>query len=327
MTALLEATDCGVYCPAGDFYLDPSQPVERAVITHAHADHAYPGSGAYLTCERGAGLLRECLGPEAHIETAPYGAAVKQNGVEVSFHPAGHILGSVQVRIAWRGEVWVYSGDYKRHPDPTCEAFEVLACHTFVTESTYALPIFRWRAPEEILAEIHDWWRGNQGRGRTSIVYAYALGKAQRILAGLDPEIGPILVHGAVARYLPAYREAGVELPAVEWAEDENARAARGRALVLAPVSGGGSGWLRKFGEVSTAFVSGWMQIRGARRRRNVDRGFVLSDHADWSGLLETVRATGAENVVVMHGYDRVLARYLEEDGRTARAGLKPGAA
>lgn len=317
---LLETTAAGLYCAAGDFYIDPWAPVDRAVITHAHSDHARPGCGAYLTSGRGAGLLRECLGPDAQIETAPYGQPVHRNGVEISLHPAGHILGSAQVRITFRGEVWVFSGDYKREPDPTSEAFELLRCHTFVTECTYGLPIYRWRPASEVFDGIHAWWRSNQERGRTSILYGYALGKAQRLLAGLDPEVGPILVHGAVARFLPVYQAGGIALPPVEWVDDANARSTRGRALVLAPPSAAGSPWLRKFGEVSTGFASGWMQIRGARRRRNLDRGFVLSDHADWDGLLETIRATGAESIGLTHGHTRVLARYLEENGWSARS-------
>ncbi len=316
MAALLHSTDRGLYCAAGDFYIDPWQPVERAVITHAHGDHARPGCGAYLTTDRGAPLLRERLGPDAKIETVPYGRTVHFNSVEVSLHPAGHILGSAQIRIATSGEVWVASGDYKTHPDATCEPFEPFRCHTFLTESTYGLPIYRWRPPEEIFAEIQQWWAANQAIGRSSVLFAYSLGKAQRILAGIDASIGPIFVHGAVARYLAAYAAAGVQLPPVEHAEG----ATRGCGLVLAPPSARGTPWLRRFGESSTAFVSGWMQIRGARRRRAVDRGFVLSDHADWPALLDTIRATGAENVLATHGYTGPLTRWLQERGANARA-------
>jgi putative mRNA 3-end processing factor len=316
---LIETTPAGLYCEAGGFYIDPWEPVELAVITHAHSGRARPGSGAYLTSEPGAGLLRERLGAGAVIETAPYGRIVHHNGVAISLHPAGHIPGSAQVRVARRGEVWVASGDYKRETDGVSEPFEPVRCHTFLTEATYALPIYRWRPQEEIFAEIHAWWRANQASGRTSVLFGCPLGKAQRLMAGLDPGIGPILVHGAAARFLPAYEALGIRLPRAEQAGESNARLTRGRAIVIAPPAAQASPWLRKFGPVSTGFASGQMQIRGARRRRNVDRGFVLSDHADWTALLETIRATGAATVAATHGYARALARWLQENGWNAR--------
>lgn len=285
--SLIEPAAGGLYCAAGDFYIDPLEPAPRAVITHAHSDHARPGCGSYLAAEPGLGLLRERLGPEASIEAVPYGKKVRIGGVNVSLHPAGHILGSAQVRIEHRGEVWVVSGDYKRDPDPTCAPLEPLRCHVFISESTYGLPIYRWRPPEEVLGEIRAWWQANQQSGRTSILFAHALGKAQRVLAALGSGPGPIVVHGAVARYLPAYAAAGVKLPPL-------ADQVKNRGLVIAPPSARGSPWLRRFGASSTGAVSGGMQIRGLRRRQGVDRGFVLSDHADWDALLAAIRESGA---------------------------------
>jgi putative mRNA 3-end processing factor len=314
--SLLQVTERGLYCPLGDFYIDPWQPVLRAVITHAHSDHARPGCGRYLTIPAGVRLLRLRVGPDAPVRALPYGEPLRVGEVQVSLHPSGHLLGSAQVRIEHRGEVWVVSGDYKLDPDPTCAPFEPVPCHTFITESTFALPIYRWPPQAEVFAEIDGWWRANQAAGRTSVLYGYALGKAQRLLAGVDPTRGPVLVHGAVQRYVQAYRAAGVDLPPVLFADGETARRHRGQALVIAPPGASASdGWLRKFGTVSLAHASGWMQIRGARRRQAIDRGFVLSDHADWPGLLAAIRATGAPRIGVMHGYAGVLARYLREHG------------
>ena len=317
---LLESTERGLFCAAGDFYIDPWQPVARAVITHGHSDHARPGSRHYLAEETGKLILQSRLGPEISIQTLRYGETVLLNGVRLSLHPAGHVLGSAQVRLEHQGEVWVVSGDYKLEADGTCAPFEPVSCHAFVTESTFALPIYRWRPQAEIFREINDWWRANQEMKRTSVLLCYALGKAQRILAGLDSTIGPLFLHGATERFLPAYRQAGVTFPATAKSDAQNVRSAGGAGLVLAPVSADNSPWLRKFGELSVAFASGWMQLRGPRRRRALDRGFVLSDHADWDGLNQTIQATGAELVWVTHGYTSQLVRYLRETGRRADA-------
>jgi putative mRNA 3-end processing factor len=315
MAELLENTPRGLYCPGGDFYVDPWQPVTRAIITHAHGDHARPGSRHYATAESGVEVLRLRMGDDAPIEGWKYGEERTLGSVRVSLHPAGHVLGSSQVRLEQNGEVWVVSGDYKTAPDATCQPLEPLRCHTFVTESTFGLPLFRWRPAEEILGELHAWWSLNQERSRTSVLFAYSLGKSQRILALLDPGAGPILAHGAVLRYLPVYERAGARFPPLEHATPDNRKRHKGRALVIAPPSAVGTPWLRSMGEVSTAVASGWMQIRGVRRRKSVDRGFVLSDHADWPGLLATIQATGASRVWVTHGYTTVMARWLREQG------------
>lgn len=317
---LFEVTPAGLHCPPGDFHVDPWQPVARAVVTHAHADHARPGSGHYVLAEEGAGLARLRLGPEASIEPLPYGRTLDCNGVNVSLHPAGHVLGSAQVRIEHRGEVWVISGDYKLEPDPTCASFEPVRCHTFVTESTFGLPIYRWERQNEVLEEIRHWWASNQQQGLCSLLFVYSLGKAQRVLAGLRDAPGPIFCHGAIERLNTCYREAGVELAGTGHATRAGLKQDWTRALVLAPPSANGTPWMRRFGPLSTGFASGWMLVRGTRRRRSVDRGFPLSDHADWPGLNEAIGASGAERVWVTHGYTFAMARWLGEQGLEAEA-------
>ena len=314
---LLESTEAGLYCREGDFFIDPWRPVDRAVVTHAHADHACRGCGHYLTSRDGANVLRVRMGPDAVIAAAGYGETVTINGVSVSLHPAGHILGSSQVRVEQGGYVWVVSGDYKVEPDATCAAFEPVRCHAFVSESTFGLPIYRWPAQSLVFESIRAWWRSNQEAGRASVLLAYSLGKAQRLIAGVGADLGPIFTHGAVEPLNRAYRASGVPLP-----ETAYAGAAKGvdwsRALIVAPPSAQGTPWMRRFGAVSTGFTSGWMRIRGARRRRSVDRGFVLSDHADWLGLVAAIDATGAEQVWLTHGYTAVVARWLRDQGREA---------
>ena len=309
----------GLYCPPGGFFIDPWRPVRRAVLTHAHADHARIGSDHYLAAAASRDVLRVRL-PGMRLDTLPYGARVMHDGVAVSLHPAGHVLGSAQVRIEHRGETWVVSGDYKLARDPTCTPFEPIRCDTFVTESTFGLPIYRWRPQAEVFAEIDDWWRGNAAAGRASLIMGYAFGKAQRILAGVDRSIGPIAVHGAIEPLNRAYRAAGVDLPETPVATAIADRAFFRGALIVAPPAAQHSTWTRRFGDVSDAFASGWMQLRGARRRRSVDRGFVLSDHADWPGLERAIRATGAERVIVTHGYEAVMVRWLGEHGYEASA-------
>ena len=316
--ALLVPDDRGLYCAAGGFHIDPWKPVERAVITHAHSDHARAGSGTYLTSASGAAVLRARIGDAAPIEGVGFGETHRIGDVTVSLHPAGHLLGSAQVRVEHAGEVWVASGDYKVERDRTCETFEPVRCDTFITESTFGLPIYRWRPQDEVFDEINRWWAGNAAEGITSVVFAYSLGKAQRVLAGVDASIGPILAHGAMTTLNEVYRAAGVVLPETRAGTAPEAKSAGGRALVIAPPSAAGTAWMRKFAPASTAFVSGWMTVRGTRRRRSVDRGFVLSDHADWDGLLSAIAATGASRIGVTHGSTQAMARYLRESGRDA---------
>lgn len=317
---LLEVNHHGLYCAVGDFFIDPWRRVDRALITHAHSDHARPGNRGYLAPPTGAAVLRQRLGHQLPLQELPFGERLNLNGVTVSFHPAGHILGSAQICVEHRGEVWVVSGDYKTERDAACEAFEPVRCHTFITESTFALPVFRWRPQSEIFSEINSWWRANQSAGRTSVIFAYALGKTQRLLAGVDASIGPIFVHPDGRAFLEAYRAAGVSLPEPLSVTPENVRATRGRALVIAPMSASGTPWLRRFEPLTTAFASGWMHPTAPMRRRGSDAGFALSDHADWPGIIDTIRATGAERVLVTHGYTRELVRWLKLDGWNAAA-------
>jgi putative mRNA 3-end processing factor len=310
----------GLYCPPGDFYIDPWRPVDRAVITHAHSDHARLGHGHYLAHDDSAGTLRARLGGIT-LQTLPYGEDIDHRGVRLSLHPAGHVLGSAQVRLEHEGRVWVASGDYKTEPDGTCTPFEPVPCDTFITESTFGLPIYRWPTQAALFAEIDDWWRANAAQGRASVLLCYAFGKAQRILHGVDAGIGPIVVHGALEPLNAVYRAAGVALPPTLRVSDPGVNAALlKRALVLAPPSAAGTPWMRRFGQYSDAFASGWMQLRGTRRRRGVDRGFVMSDHADWAGLHQAIAGTGAERVFVTHGSVAVMVRWLSESGLDARA-------
>jgi putative mRNA 3-end processing factor len=318
---LLRLAEGGLYCEAGDFYIDPWEPVDRAVITHAHGDHARWGCSSYLGSREGAGVLRTRLGPASSIRAVEWGESVDLNGVRVSLHPAGHILGSAQVRVEHRGEVWVASGDYKTDPDPTCTPFELVRCHTFITESTFGLPIYRWTPEREVFDEIRAWWAANRDAGRASVMFAYALGKAQRLLAGLaDADIGPVFTHGAVERLNRDYRDGGIRLADTKYATAMPRATEFAGSLIVAPPSAAGSMWLRRFGEVSSGFASGWMRIRGARRRRALDRGFVLSDHADWPSLLSTIEHTGAERVWVTHGTREPLVRWLTDRGLDAKA-------
>jgi putative mRNA 3-end processing factor len=318
MNAILQATPDGLYCPPGDFHIDPRRPVARAVITHAHADHARAGSRKYLCAHEGRAILQARLGTDARIDTLSYAETLHLNGVALSLHPAGHIRGSAQVKIVHRGHITVVSGDYKTHSDPTCTPLEPLRCHTFISESTFGLPIFKWPPVEEVMAAINAWWRANRDQDRTSILFAYALGKAQRILAGLDASIGPILTHGAVEKINRIYRGEGVRLPETCYIGDGEDRALRRKALVIAPPSADNPAWMRRFPHRSRAFASGWMRIRGNRRRRSVDRGFVFSDHGDWEALVGTIEASGAEAIGITHGYAAEMVRWLNEQGRQA---------
>ena len=322
MTApLIVSRPEGLYCPEGEFFIDPWRPVDRAVITHAHSDHARRGNAHYLAHRSSAELLRIRLGADISLQTLEYGEAIEHRGVRVSLHPAGHVLGSAQVRLERRGRVWVASGDYKLADDGTCPPFQPVRCDTFITESTFGLPIYRWPHQADLFADINNWWQRNAAAGRASILFCYAFGKAQRILRGVDSAIGPIVCHGAAEPLNAVYRAAGVPLPETFRVTDEAMnKSALSRALVLAPPSAAGSPWLRRFGDYSDAFASGWMQLRGARRRRGVDRGFVMSDHADWPALHRAIGGTRAGQVFVTHGSIAVMVRYLREQGLDAQA-------
>lgn len=311
---LVRPTPAGLYCEAGDFHIDPWRPVPRAVITHAHADHARRGAGCYYAARPCVPLLRARLGEDIAATGLDWGQGLTLGAARVSLHPAGHILGSAQVRIESEGRTWVVTGDFKRDPDPTCEPFEVVPCDTLVTEATFALPVYRWPDAGEVAEGIFRWWEDNRAAGRPSLLFCYALGKAQRVLAELSRFTDrPVFAHGAVLALTDIYRAAGVDmLPALP-VDPKRRRGDWGGELVIAPPAAGGTPWARRFDGASTGFCSGWMRIRGARRRRGYDRGFVLSDHADWPSLVRTVRETGARRVLSTHGQDAALVRYLNE--------------
>jgi putative mRNA 3-end processing factor len=325
---LAESAD-GLYCADGGFHIDPWRPVARAVITHAHGDHARGGSAAYLCAEPCVALLQRRLAAYAdataadaapallpQVQGQPYGQVVTLGGVRVSFHPAGHILGSAQVRIEGPGGVWVVAGDYKRAPDPTCAPFEPIRCDTFVTESTFGLPIYRWDPTDVLIREVVDWWRENEAAGRASILFCYTLGKAQRILAELAAVTDrTVLVHGMMVGAIDVYRAAGIRMAPTATLVERARGVSMAGELILAPLSARGTPWMRRLGDFSDGFASGLMRVRGVRRQRGFDRGFVLSDHADWPALLATIAETGASRVLASHGHAEPLAHYLRERG------------
>ena len=311
--SLLEHTPQGLYCRAAAAWIDPVGPVPRALITHAHADHARPGCGEYWAVGASEAILRQRLGATINLIPVDYGAAHRIGEARVSFHSAGHVLGSAQIRLEAGGESWLVSGDYKRCADPSCSPFEPVQADVFITEATFGLPIYRWQSGAEVAGEILSWWQA--APERPSILFAYAFGKAQRLLAELAA-IGvkdEILLHGAVEALMPAYREAGVRLPpTLPVSSAAKGESLAGR-LVIAPPSAHRSVWMKRFKLPQTGFVSGWMAVRGARRRRGYERGFVMSDHADWPGLIQSVKQSGARQVYVTHGNSDGLARYLSE--------------
>ncbi|MDG1472678.1 MAG: ligase-associated DNA damage response exonuclease [Ascidiaceihabitans sp.] len=317
-TPLLTFTPNGIYCPSGDFYIDPWRPVRRALITHGHADHARAGHEHYLCTDLAAPVMRHRLGP-IDVETVAYGQVLTIGDAQVSFHPAGHVPGSAQIRVQVGGEIWVASGDYKIENDGLSTPFEPVECHHFITESTFGLPMFHWQPQSVIAAQINAWWASCAANDQTAFLGAYALGKAQRLLSMLNPDIGPILTHTAIENTNVILRGQGTTLPDTILADGSIDHKVYKGALVLAPPSALGSAWARKFGAQQTAFASGWMQMRGVRRRRAGDRGFVISDHADWNGLLSAIKDTGAENIYVTHGYTDIFARHLNDIGLNAQ--------
>lgn len=317
--SLISFTDKGLYCERAGVYIDPWRPVPKALITHAHADHSRQGMGSYLAHHHSIPVMRWRLG-EIDVQGIDYGKRMMLNGVEISFHPAGHIPGSAQIRLAYKDEVWVISGDYKLENDGLCTPFEPVPCSHFVTESTFGLPVFQWKSQSDIMAEINAWWAANKAQGLCSLILCYALGKAQRILNNLDSGIGEIFIHGAIANTNAALESAGFNFTQATYLDADVAKARLRGAMVLAPPSALGSSWTNKLKPFKVATASGWMSLRGARRRRNVDQGFIFSDHADWKGLNRAVKATGAEHVFVTHGYSDIYAAWLRSEGISASA-------
>jgi len=311
--SLLELTPQGLYCRASEAWIDPWRPVSRALITHAHADHARPGCGEYWAIGSSEMILRKRLGAAIKLNAVSYEEPLHIGAAQVSFHPAGHVLGSAQIRVEAGGESWLVSGDYKRCADPSCTPFKPVQADVFITEATFGLPIYRWQSGAEIAQQILEWWRSKADH--SSILFAYAFGKAQRLLAELAA-IGvsdEILLHGAVEALMPAYRCAGVSMPPTKALSMVNKGDSLAGRLIIAPPSAHRSVWMKRFKFPQTAFVSGWMAVRGARRRKGYERGFVMSDHADWPGLISSVKESKAQQVFVTHGNSDGLARYLKE--------------
>lgn len=313
--ALIEFSSNGLFCPQGKFYIDPWKPVDYAVITHAHGDHARIGNTNYLSQKESLAVLKLRLGENINIQTLDWSEHININGVKLSFHPAGHIIGSAQVRLEYKDEVWVFTGDFKTENDGLSKPFELVKCNTFITESTFALPIYKWEPQRIIFNDIKDWILNNHQDDFTSIIFAYSLGKAQRILKPLEETGLKIFAHGAVYNVHETLRNAGWNLPEIERVTPETKKEDLKGSVIIAPPSADGSAWLKKFHPYKKGICSGWMQVRGNVRRKNADAGFVLSDHADWTGLIETVKNTGAEQVYVTHGFQSVLSRYLNENG------------
>ena len=309
--SLLRLTKNGIYCPPGDFYIDASGKVDRNIVTHAHSDHARPGHKSYLTHERSFKLLKCRLGNKTNVESVGYRKEISIRGVKVSLHPAGHIFGSSQVKVEYKGESWVVSGDYKLENDNLCAPFEPVKCNTFITECTFGLPVYHWPDQYLVYEQINSWWRRNKSEGITSLLFGYSLGKSQRIIKNIDHTIGPVYVHRSVGEMNDAIRDSGGVLPRTLVLDDQtDIEKTRGN-LIIAPPSITSGRLLRGVGPISTAMASGWSQT--GRNFGHAERGFILSDHADWEGLLRAINDTRAEKIITTHGYTAELSRYLNE--------------
>lgn len=316
--ALIDFTDSGLYCAAGNFYIDPWRPVDHAVITHGHSDHARWGSKNYLCHEYTKPILQLRLGDNQY-QTVKWNEPVHVNGVSVTLYPAGHIIGSSQIKVEYKGEIWVVSGDYKVEDDGISGAYEPVKCHTFITESTFGLPIYNWKPQSEIYADIQSWILKNQENQKTSVLIAYSLGKSQRVLQAVKEVTSNIFAHGAVYNMHEALLKTNIlppgVLPEIKRVTPETPKEEYKGAVIIAPPSAEGTPWMKRFSPYSVGICSGWMQVRGNQRRKNADAGFVLSDHCDWKGLLHAIGATEAQKVFVTHGFQSAFSRYLNESG------------
>lgn len=321
---LLEFNVNGLFCPAGNFYIDPVRAVDHAIITHGHSDHARPGHKQYLSSEKSVNILKYRLGKHINIEGLPYGESKYINGIKISLHPAGHITGSSQVRLEHQGCVWVISGDYKLQNDGLAEPFDIIPCDYFVTECTFGLPVYKWRAQEMVFNDINAWWEANSKMNRPSVLSAYSLGKAQRIIWNINSDIGPVLVHSAIGNLIKVYETLGLKFKNWEYLNPNTSREKINKSLILMPPSAINSPAINKIKNHSIGIASGWMALRGNRRRRGADRGFVLSDHCDWGGLNHVVKETGASTIYAHHGYTAIFTRWLTENGYDAGS-LQPG--
>jgi putative mRNA 3-end processing factor len=318
--AILEKTSRGLYCEQADVYIDPDRKVTRALITHAHSDHSRPGHKYYLCTPQTGLLLHHHYGEKINLQTSPYGEAVHINGVKFSFHPAGHVFGSAQIRVEYQGEVWVVSGDYKLDDDGVSVPFEPVKCNVFITESTFGLPQFHWKPQENIFSDIHNWWKKNQQEERLSILMAYPLGKTQHLLRHLDGRIGPVFSDQPAEKINHIIRREGIQLLASPFLTHQvKAEKLRG-ALVIASPAIRKSPWLYQQPSYALAMVSGWIAMKKGPVQASLfgDSGFPLSDHADFEGLHKAVAATGATRVLVTHGYAEYFAKSLREKGLDA---------
>lgn len=310
----IKFTKKGIYCIPGKFYLDPWYPVDYAIISHGHADHSRWGNKHYLCHQNSKNILLHRLGKDISIETLNFNQIKTINGVKVSFYPAGHIIGSVQIKLEYKGKVVVFSGDYKTNPDFITTPFEPVKCHEFITESTFGLPIYSWKTEAELQSQLQQWIVNNQKQNKTSVFFGYSLGKAQRIMSLVDG-IDEVYVHSAINNLNQAISKSGIVLPKSKLiTSDFNKKNIQNKIVILPPALLG-SKLLKKIPNAATAICSGWMQIRGNRRWKGVDAGFAVSDHADWNGLLSAVKATEAEKVYVTHGSQAVFSKYLNEIG------------
>ena len=312
----------GLYCPAGDFHIDPVRPVERALITHGHADHARAGHGVVMATRRTLDIMAIRYGHDfaGRTQAVAYGEKTTIDGVEVSFHPAGHVLGSAQIAVAKGGMKIVASGDYKRLVDPTAEPFELVRCDVFITEATFGLPVFRHPDPAREMARLFHSLRDFPDR--THLIGVYALGKAQRVIRLLRTHgwDRPIYIHGSLRALCDYYAGEGIGLGELRNATvEEGKKASFAGEIVLGPPSAFSSPWIRRFGDPLVSFASGWMQIRQRMKQRGVELPLVISDHCDWDELTTTIRETGAGEIWVTHGREEALVRWCELNQRRAR--------
>lgn len=312
--ALISFTNKGIYCKQGNFYIDPWKPVDLAVTTHGHADHVKWGNKAYLCHELTKPILEQRLGPDLHIETLPYNKEISINGVKVSLFPAGHVIGSSQIRLEYKGEICVVSGDYKVEYDGISTAFEPVKCHSFVSESTFGLPIYKWKPQQLVFDEIKNWIADNHDKQKTSVLVAYSLGKAQRLIKNLAAD-HHIYVHNSIANLNERFIQEGVDLPQTIRITPEIKKEELQQGIVIVPPALADGRWIKNLQSAATGVCSGWMQVRASRRWRSADAGFALSDHADWPGLLSAIKATTAEKVYVTHGFVSTFSKYLNEIG------------
>jgi len=314
---LLQFTPNGLYCPQADVYIDPWTPVNKAIITHAHSDHARSGNLHYLSHRLSAPIMKHRLGADIQVQTVDYAQPININGVKVSLHPAGHVIGSAQVRLEYQGLIVVVSGDYKMTDDQLSTPFEPVPCHTFVTESTFGLPIYRWMAQDKLYHQMQNWVADNKRKNRTSVFIAYSLGKAQRVMKALEG-VGKIYVHKSIGNINELFEQNGIKLPNYEVInEDTNLKSLSGEIVIFPPALEGTT-LMKKIPNAAIAACSGWMQVRGNRRWKSLDSGFAISDHADWPGLLSAISQCGCEQVFVTHGYTATFSRYLNENGLSA---------